>query len=68
MLSFGLFSPTHPVCFAAPQVKGDVPENLKGTKVFALDMGLLVAGAKYRGEFEERLKVRPHSLLPAIGV
>ena len=49
-------------------MKGDVPENLKGTKVFALDMGLLVAGAKYRGEFEERLKVRPHSWLPAIGV
>jgi hypothetical protein len=43
------------------QVKGDVPENLKGTKVFALDMGSLVAGAKYRGEFEERLKVRPQA-------
>ena len=39
-----------------------MPENLKGTKVFALDMGLLVAGAKYRGEFEERLKVRPQAL------
>ncbi|MGL4630298.1 MAG: ATP-dependent Clp protease ATP-binding subunit, partial [Leadbetterella sp.] len=37
-------------------VKGDVPENLKGKTVFALDMGLLVAGAKYKGEFEERLK------------
>ncbi|MCR5503502.1 MAG: ATP-dependent chaperone ClpB [Lachnospiraceae bacterium] len=37
-------------------VKGDVPENLKDKKIFALDMGALVAGAKYRGEFEERLK------------
>ena len=37
-------------------VRGDVPENLKDRKVFALDMGSLVAGAKYRGEFEERLK------------
>ena len=37
-------------------VKGDVPENLKNRKVFSLDMGALVAGAKYRGEFEERLK------------
>ena len=37
-------------------VKGDVPENLKGRTVFSLDMGALVAGAKYRGEFEERLK------------
>ena len=37
-------------------VQGDVPEGLKEKKIFALDMGALVAGAKYRGEFEERLK------------
>ena len=37
-------------------VRGDVPEGLKDKKVFSLDMGALVAGAKYRGEFEERLK------------
>ena len=37
-------------------VAGDVPDNLKDKKIFALDMGALVAGAKYRGEFEERLK------------
>ena len=37
-------------------VKGDVPENLKDRKIFALDMGALIAGAKFRGEFEERLK------------
>lgn len=37
-------------------VKGDVPDNLKDRQVFSLDMGALVAGAKYRGEFEERLK------------
>ncbi len=37
-------------------IEGDVPENLRGVTIFALDMGLLVAGAKYKGEFEERLK------------
>ncbi|MBS7262935.1 MAG: ATP-dependent chaperone ClpB [Eubacteriales bacterium] len=37
-------------------VKGDVPENLKNKTIFSLDMGALIAGAKYRGEFEERLK------------
>ena len=37
-------------------IRGDVPEGLKQRKIFALDMGALVAGAKYRGEFEERLK------------
>src|SRR5574344_824940 len=37
-------------------VRGDVPENLKNKQVFSLDMGALIAGAKYKGEFEERLK------------
>lgn len=37
-------------------VQGDVPENLKDKKIYSLDMGLLLAGAKYKGEFEERLK------------
>ncbi len=37
-------------------IKGDVPENLKSKKVYSLDMGALIAGAKYKGEFEERLK------------
>ena len=42
--------------FAQRIVRGDVPQGLKDKKIFALDMGALVAGAKYRGEFEERLK------------
>jgi len=37
-------------------VQGDIPENLKGKVIFSLDMGALIAGAKYKGEFEERLK------------
>ncbi len=37
-------------------VQGDVPENLKSKIIVSLDMGLLIAGAKYKGEFEERLK------------
>lgn len=37
-------------------VRGDVPENLKDKRIFSLDMGALIAGAKYKGEFEERLK------------
>ncbi len=37
-------------------IRGDVPESLKNTRLISLDMGALVAGAKYRGEFEERLK------------
>jgi hypothetical protein len=39
-------------------VAGDVPEALQGRQLMALDMGALIAGAKYRGEFEDRLKVR----------
>ena len=37
-------------------IRGDVPENLKSKQIFSLDMGALIAGAKYKGEFEERLK------------
>ena len=37
-------------------INGDVPENLKSKIIYALDMGQLIAGAKYKGEFEERLK------------
>ena len=48
-------------------VKGDVPEGLKDKTVFALDMGALVAGAKYRGEFEERLKAVLHEIKQSDG-
>jgi ATP-dependent Clp protease ATP-binding subunit ClpB len=48
-------------------VKGDVPENLKTKKLFSLDMGALVAGAKYKGEFEERLKSVVKEVIAASG-
>ena len=48
-------------------VRGDVPEGLKDKTVFALDMGALLAGAKYRGEFEERLKAVLHEIKAAEG-
>jgi ATP-dependent Clp protease ATP-binding subunit ClpB len=48
-------------------VRGDVPEGLKDRKIFALDMGALVAGAKYRGEFEERLKAVLKEITEAAG-
>jgi len=48
-------------------VRGDVPEGLKGKRIVALDMGALIAGAKYRGEFEERLKAVLKSVLDAQG-
>ena len=48
-------------------VRGDVPEGLKDRTVFALDMGALVAGAKYRGEFEERLKAVLHEVKASEG-
>ena len=48
-------------------VRGDVPEGLKNKKIFALDMGALIAGAKYRGEFEERLKAVLNEIKKAEG-
>ena len=48
-------------------VRGDVPEGLKNKRIVALDMGALVAGAKYRGEFEERLKAVLKEILDAAG-
>ncbi len=48
-------------------VNGDVPENLKSKQVFALDMGALIAGAKYKGEFEERLKSVVKEVISANG-
>ena len=48
-------------------VRGDVPEGLKDKKLFALDMGALVAGAKYKGEFEERLKSVVNEVIKAEG-
>ena len=48
-------------------VRGDVPENLKSKQIFSLDMGALVAGAKYKGEFEERLKAVVNEVIEANG-
>lgn len=48
-------------------VRGDVPENLRGKQLFSLDMGALVAGAKYKGEFEERLKSVVNEVIAAEG-
>jgi len=48
-------------------VSGDVPDNLKDCTIFALDMGALIAGAKYRGEFEERLKAVLHEIKESAG-
>ena len=48
-------------------IEGDIPDNLKSKKVFALDMGALVAGAKYKGEFEERLKAVINEVIKASG-
>lgn len=48
-------------------VRGDVPENLKSKQIFSLDMGALVAGAKYKGEFEERLKSVVNEVIKANG-
>ena len=48
-------------------VRGDVPENLKSKEIFSLDMGALIAGAKYKGEFEERLKAVVNEVVAAEG-
>ncbi|MDO4756164.1 MAG: ATP-dependent chaperone ClpB [Parabacteroides sp.] len=48
-------------------VRGDVPENLKSKQIFSLDMGALVAGAKYKGEFEERLKAVVNEVVQSDG-
>ena len=48
-------------------IRGDVPENLKTKKIYSLDMGALVAGAKYKGEFEERLKSVVNEVMAADG-
>ncbi len=48
-------------------VRGDVPENLKSKQLFSLDMGALIAGAKYKGEFEERLKAVVNEVINADG-
>lgn len=48
-------------------VKGDVPEGLKDKTIFALDLGALIAGAKYRGEFEERLKAVLNEIMASEG-
>jgi len=48
-------------------VRGDVPENLKSKQVFSLDMGALIAGAKYKGEFEERLKAVVNEVVKSEG-
>ncbi|MDR0428929.1 MAG: ATP-dependent chaperone ClpB [Tannerellaceae bacterium] len=48
-------------------VRGDVPENLKSKQIFSLDMGALIAGAKYKGEFEERLKAVVNEVIKSDG-
>ena len=48
-------------------VRGDVPENLKSKQIFSLDMGALIAGAKYKGEFEERLKAVVNEVIESDG-
>src|SRR5205085_12218523 len=72
---------THPVHIGEPGVEktaiaeglahkiisGDVPENLKSKNIYSLDMGSLIAGAKYKGEFEERLKAVVKEVISADG-